>query len=176
MNKINVVGTSAVGKTIFSKALALKLQLAYIELDDLFWLDDWKETSDHAFFLKIQQAIELAAHGFVIDGNYTRTTHIKWQSVDTVIWLDFPFYINFYQSIKRAVYRAVLNKKLWEHSNNRESFSKMLSSDSIIWWMIKTHQKNRQQYIKMMNDPQYSHIHFIHLSSRNECHQFLQSI
>ena len=54
MNKINVVGTSAVGKTTFAKKLAEKLQLHYIELDDLFWLDDWEETSDHAFFLKIQ--------------------------------------------------------------------------------------------------------------------------
>ncbi|MCU4313612.1 adenylate kinase [Acinetobacter bereziniae] len=175
MNKINVVGTSAVGKTTFAKKLAEKLQLHYIELDDLFWLDDWEETSDHAFFLKIQQAIESAKHGFVIDGNYTRTTHVKWQTIDTVIWLDFPFHINLYQSIKRAISRAVFNKKLWQHSNNRESFGKMFSADSIIWWMIKTHQKNRQQYITMMNDPQYSHIQFIHLKSRKDCDQFLRS-
>lgn len=68
------------------------------------------------------------------------------------------------------------NKKLWQHSNNRESFGKMFSADSIIWWMIKTHQKNRQQYITMMNDPQYSHIQFIHLKSRKDCDQFLRSL
>ncbi|MFW1798589.1 adenylate kinase [Acinetobacter nematophilus] len=175
MNKINVVGTSAVGKSTFAKKLAEKLRLNYIELDDLFWLDDWEETPDNAFFLKIQKAIDLAGNGFVIDGNYTRTTPIKWQAIDTVIWLDLPFHINLYQSIKRALSRAIFNKKLWEHSNNRESFSKMFSTDSIIWWMIKTHQKNRRQYIAMMNDPQYSHIQFIHLKSRKDCDQFLRS-
>ena len=35
MKKINVVGTSASGKTIFSRKLAQKLNLTYIELDDL---------------------------------------------------------------------------------------------------------------------------------------------
>lgn len=52
----------------------------------------------------------------------------------------------------------------------------MFSRDSIIWWMIKTHQKNRQQYITMMNDPQYSHIRFIHLKSRKDIDHFLASI
>lgn len=58
--KINVVGTSASGKTTFSLELANKLNLAYIELDDLLWQDDWKETNDPEFFQKIQDKIELA--------------------------------------------------------------------------------------------------------------------
>lgn len=40
------------------------------------------------FFQKIQAKLDQAKSGFVIDGNYTRTTHIKWQDIDTVIWLD----------------------------------------------------------------------------------------
>ena len=176
MKRINVVGTSASGKTTFSIRLAQKLKLTYIELDDLFWLDDWQESTDTAFFQKIQAKLDQAKSGFVIDGNYTRTTQIKWRDIDTVIWLDIPFYINLYQSIQRAVRRAVFRHRLWESSNNRESFSKMFSRDSIIWWMIKTHQKNRQQYITMINDPQYSHIRFIHLKSRKDIDEFLASI
>ena len=49
MKRINVVGTSASGKSTFSKALAQKLGLSYIELDDLFWLDDWVESTDELF-------------------------------------------------------------------------------------------------------------------------------
>jgi len=91
MKRINVVGTSASGKTTFSIRLAQKLKLTYIELDDLFWLDDWQESTDTAFFQKIQAKLDQAKSGFVIDGNYTRTTQIKWQDIDTVIWLDIPF-------------------------------------------------------------------------------------
>lgn len=38
--RINVVGTSASGKSTFACALAAKLGLSYIELDNLFWLDN----------------------------------------------------------------------------------------------------------------------------------------
>ncbi|ENV13615.1 hypothetical protein F965_00713 [Acinetobacter schindleri NIPH 900] len=39
--RINVVGTSASGKSTFARALATKLGLSDIELDNLFWLERW---------------------------------------------------------------------------------------------------------------------------------------
>ncbi|ENV32052.1 AAA family ATPase [Acinetobacter gerneri] len=173
MKRINVVGTSAVGKTTFSRKLADKLDLKYIELDDLFWLNDWQESSDEDFFQKLQQKIENASNGYVIDGNYTRTTHIKWKEIDTVIWLDLPFSMNLFQSIKRAFKRSFYKENLWKNSNNKESFSQLLSRDSIIWWMIKTHAKNRKKYMEMMGDPRYAHIQFIRLRSHAEMAYFL---
>ena len=52
MKRINVVGTSASGKTTFSRKLAERLNLTHIELDNLLWLDDWQETPDFEFFQK----------------------------------------------------------------------------------------------------------------------------
>jgi len=181
MNKINIIGTSASGKTTFSRKLAKQLNFACIELDDLLWLDDWQETPDPEFFQKIRNKISEAdsdtnKQGYVIDGNYSRTTHITWQEIDTVIWLDFPFYLNLYQSIQRALSRAISKKTLWKNSNNTETFSRMLSPDSIILWMIKTHQKNRKKYLVKMHDPKYSHIQFIRLKSRKDCNRFLESL
>ena len=175
MKKINVIGTSASGKTTFSRKLAQKLNLNYIELDDLLWMDDWQETADGEFFQKLRMSMGDAKHGYVIDGNYSRTTHITWQEIDTAIWLDLPFHINLFRSVKRAVNRSLFRKKLWQSSNNKESFSRVLSRDSIILWMIKTHQKNRRKYLEKMNDPQYSHIRFIHLKSTKEIEQFLEN-
>lgn len=57
MQRINVVGTSASGKSTFARQLAQKLNLAYIELDDLLWLDNWQETPDAEFFQKIKDAM-----------------------------------------------------------------------------------------------------------------------
>lgn len=107
MRRINVVGTSASGKSTFARMLAKKLRLEYIELDDLFWLDDWQESPDLDFFRKIQDAIDRADGGYVIDGNYTRSIPVKWTEIDTVIWLDLPFHLNLYRSIKRALQRAI---------------------------------------------------------------------
>ncbi|NHC03588.1 adenylate kinase [Acinetobacter sp. 187] len=174
MKRINVVGTSASGKSTFSKVLAQQLNLTYIELDDLFWLDDWQESSDQAFFKKLQQKIDQAPNGYVIDGNYTRTKHIKWQDIDTIIWLDLPFHVNVYRAVKRAIYRAVSKQKLWNSSNNQETFKKLFSRESIILWMMKTHRKNRKQYLEMMQSNEWSHIHWIRLRSVNDIHHFLE--
>ena len=173
MKRINVVGTSASGKSTFSKALAQQLKLSYIELDDLFWLDDWVESSDQEFFKKVQQKINQAPEGYVIDGNYTRTQKIKWEQIDTIIWLDLPFHINFYRSVKRALHRVFSQQPLWISSNNTESFKSLFARDSIVFWMVKTHQKNREKYLKILNDPQYSDIQFIHLRSRKDINEFL---
>lgn len=82
----------------------------------------------------------------MIDGNYSRTTQMTWKKIDTVIWLDLPFAVNLFQSVKCALSRAISKQPFWKNSNNTESFSRMLSQDSIILWMIKTHQKNRKKY------------------------------
>ena len=94
MRYINVVGNSAMGKSTFSKALAQRLMLPYIELDDLFWKDNWQESSDEEFFAKIKTQIEQHRDGWVMDGSYSRSTELKWQKVDTVIWLDYSFGLN----------------------------------------------------------------------------------
>lgn len=125
------------------------------------------------FFEQIQKQIECATDGYVIDGNYTRAQDIKWQDIDTVIWLDLPFHVNLFRSVKRVVYRLLTQKKLWENSNNKENLRLFLSRDSIVLWMIKTHAKNRKKYLAMMQSPEYNHICFIQLTSRKAIQQFL---
>lgn len=87
MKRINVVGSSGSGKSTFSKQLAMKLGVTYIEMDRLFWLPDWKELDDEAFFDKVVDVTQQEA--WVLDGNYSRTQPYKWQRVDTIIWLDY---------------------------------------------------------------------------------------
>ncbi|WP_313036346.1 shikimate kinase [Acinetobacter sp.] len=176
MKRINVVGTSASGKTTFSKAIAEKLGLQHIELDDLFWQDNWQQSADEVFLAKLASQINQTTTGYVIDGNYSRSIPVKWREIDVVIWLDIPFHVNMWQSLKRAIKRAVTGRTLWPSSNNTESFGRMLSRDSIIWWMIKTHQKNRKKYLSMMEDPQYQHIRWIHLKSSRQAQQFLAAL
>jgi hypothetical protein len=104
-----------------------------------------QESTDTAFFQKIQAKLDQAKSGFVIDGNYTRTTQIKWRDIDTVICWIFLLYQSL--PIHTELFVVLfLDTDFGESSNNRESFSKMFSRDSIIWWMIKTHQKSSAIY------------------------------
>lgn len=176
MKFINIIGTTGSGKSTFAQKIAKERQIHYIELDDLLWLDDWKESPNDALFLKLKIAMENAATGWIIDGLYTRTIPMIMEKVDTVIWLDYPFHINLYRLSKRTFGRVISRKKLWENSNNRESLKLMLSKESIFIWLIKSYPKNRKKYFDLMQNPAYQHIQFIRLTSPKQAAEFLQKI
>lgn len=173
MKKINVIGTSGTGKSTFSAALAEKLGCEYIELDAIFWQDDWQETPDDELFAKLTERLSQPA--WVLDGNYTRTIPIKWREADTVIWLNYGFFTVLFRAIKRAITRIVSKQKLWD-TNNTETLGRLFSKDSIVWWTIKTHGKRNHQYYDAMNNPAYAHIKFIELTSPKAANAFLETL
>ena len=71
------MGTSGSGKTSVARRIAKKLNIPYVELDELFWKPNWTESKDEEFFPKLEEA--LSVDGWVLDGNYTRTIPIKWK-------------------------------------------------------------------------------------------------
>lgn len=169
--KINVIGTTASGKSTFGRELATKIDVPYIEMDAVFWGPNWQQPSDNVFFENLESAI--SSPHWVLDGNYSRTTDIKWKNIDTVIWLDYSFARTLYQSVSRAINRAYLKTELWPNTGNYESFGRMISKDSIIWWCIKNYSKNRKRYLKVMNNPDYSHIEFVHLRTPQQAKEYI---
>lgn len=67
--KINVVGTSGVGKSTLARRLAQELSLPYIEMDVLYWLPEWQGTPDDEFYAKLAAA--LAAPGWCLTATIT---------------------------------------------------------------------------------------------------------
>ncbi|MCP4912789.1 MAG: AAA family ATPase [Oligoflexia bacterium] len=173
MNRIIVIGTTGSGKSTLCKGLSKKLGIKYIELDKLFWKANWGWSKDDEFFSKIEKEIE--SDRWVLDGNYTRSQHLTWPKADTIIWIDLPFWLNFYQCFMRCIKRAYRKQELWPDTGNVESFGRMFSKDSILWWLIKTYSKNRKKYLAQMNDLSLSHINFVHLRSRKEVNQFIRN-
>ena len=172
--KINVVGTSASGKTTFANAIARALDLPCIEMDALFWGPNWTQTPDDVFLARLQA--QLRAPCWVLDGNYTRTIAIKWRHVDIVVWLDYSFARTLSQSISRALRRLASGRELWPNTGNRESLARLLSRDSIVWWCVKGYFKNRQKYQRAMSDPQYEHIQFVRLRTPRQAGAWLESL
>ena len=108
--RINVIGTSGGGKSTFAKALAAALDIPCIEMDQLHWKQNWTESCNDEFFSRLEQALSGAS--WVLDGNYTRTTHIKWRRVERVVRLDYSFTRNLYQACKRALRLAITQREL----------------------------------------------------------------
>ena len=103
--RINVVGTSGCGKSTVSKRIAERLNVPYIQLDELYWKPNWAESTDEELFPKLEKA--LSSNEWVLDGNYNRTTFIKWKRVQMVVYLDLPFSTVLYRIIKRSLRRGV---------------------------------------------------------------------
>ncbi|PWC11558.1 shikimate kinase [Brenneria corticis] len=171
--RINVVGTSGSGKSTIARGLAQRLGIPYIEMDALFWRENWLESPDSEFFPRLETA--LAAQSWVLDGNYNRTRDIKWRNVDVVVWVDYGFSRTLFQAVSRAWRRSWRKEELWAGTGNRESFMRsFFSRDSIIIWTIKTYSANRKRYLTDLSDARYRHIRFIPLRSPRESEAFLR--
>lgn len=174
MKKIIIVGTTGSGKSTLAKKISKRLNSPHIQLDALFWGQNWTEATDEVFFKRIKDSV--SGPQWIVDGNYARTNHLTWPHADTIIWIDLPFWTNFYQSLKRALVRIITQEELWPGTNNRESLRMLFSKDSILVWFFKTYHPNRKKNLERMKDPQYGHLNFIHLRSRTEMRKLLESV
>ena len=168
--RINVLGTAGSGKSTFSKRLVEKLNVPYIQMDELFWKSNWTESSDEELFPKLEKA--LSSDDWVLDGNYTRTIPIKWKRVQMVVYLDLPFHIVLYRVIKRSLIRGFKNEELW--AGNRETIWKQFfTRDSIILWTLKMFYKDRERFEVNSKSSEYLHIRFVRLRSMKEVEHFV---
>ncbi len=117
MNNIHraiVIGTSGSGKSAFSRQLAEKLGCPYLELDAIYWKDNWQHRDDDDLFAALADAT--SGPCWVLDGNYTRTRDVTWPRADTVIWLDYPRALVMWRIIRRTLGRVFGGKRLWDIS------------------------------------------------------------
>lgn len=171
--RINVVGTSGSGKSTFAQRLAERMQVPYVELDELNWQPNWTEAVDEVLFSRLEDALQ--GDAWVLDGNYKKTIPVKWRRVEMIVWLDMPFWLTFYQVLVRTFRRSLRNEELW--AGNRESLSKaFFSRDSILLWSLSTYRENRRKYLQLMASNDYPHIQFVQIRSRAEQEAFLLQV
>ena len=171
--RISVVGTTGSGKTTVARTISNRLQLPYIELDALYWEENWTGVSDQVFRERVEMAIQ--ADRWVVDGNYSRIRHLVWARADTVVYLDYSFGRTFWQLIMRTIRRSIQQEELWH--GNRESMRKSIfNRKSILLWMIQTYGRRRRQYAVLMQQPENAHLNFIHLKTVRMTNEWLSGL
>ena len=171
--RISVIGITGSGKTTVAQRLSQSLDLPCIELDALYWAENWTGVPEEVFQQRVVSAVQ--AECWIIDGNYSRVRDLVRERADTVVYLNYSFGRVLWQLVLRTIRRSLSGIELW--SGNRESLGLALfSKDSILLWMLKTYHRRRRQYALLLQQPQYAHLHVVHLTSPPKTREWLASL
>jgi len=165
-----VIGTSGSGKTTFARALASMLGVPHIELDSIHWLPGWTPRDHDELRGLVKEAV--SHDRWVLDGNYRGLRDLIWPRATAIIWLNYPFSLVFWRSLRRTLKRIVQRQELY--SGNRESFRQtFLSRNSPLWWVITTYPRRRRDYRALSDKGVFPHLSWIEFQSRDQAEAFL---
>lgn len=171
--RISIIGTTGSGKSTIAGELSRHWGIPHIELDSLYWEENWRGVSDEVFRQRVAVAIQGAR--WIVDGNYSRCRDLVWARADTVVYLDYSFWRIFWQLLRRTFRRALQKEELW--SGNREYLGKaFFSKDSILLWMLTTYHRRRRQYASLFQEAQYTHLRVVHLTDPKRTAKWLDEI
>ncbi|MEV0644838.1 adenylate kinase [Phytomonospora sp. NPDC050363] len=101
--RILIVGSCAAGKSTLGAALATRLALPLVHLDQHYWRPGWIEPSTEDW--RAQVAGLVAEPRWVMDGNYGGTLDIRLPRADRIVLLDQPRRLTLYRAVRRRVLR-----------------------------------------------------------------------
>lgn len=172
-SRVVIVGSSCAGKTTFAQALAQARSCICVDLDDLFWGPDWTPQPQAEFLHSVAQAA--AGDTWVVAGNYGMARDILWSRATTVVWLNFSLPLVLWRGVRRTVKRVVSRQELFQ--GNRESFRRaFLSRESILWWIVSTHRRRRQEFERLRESGHFPQIEWMEARNPTEAAVILQAL
>jgi len=88
MKRIMIVGCGGSGKSTLAMRLGEKLSLPVHHLDRMYWQPGWEKLPRDEW-RALQEGL-CAQPVWILDGNYTSTMDVRYESADTIIFLDLP--------------------------------------------------------------------------------------
>lgn len=168
MKRIVVIGSSCSGKTTLSKALSKKLDIPHVELDSIYWLENWTEIERSKFNQIIDEKTD--ADKWVVDGNYNSSKDISWKKATHIIWLDLNLSVILLRFIKRSFKRAIFKEPLW--NNNKEDLK---NSYLLFLWIFKVYKRNKKEFQEMISSNSYPNAEFIKIKNPKQVYQLLST-
>ena len=165
--RIIIVGTTGSGKTTLARQLAAIWHVPHAEQDAWNHLPAWQEAPLEQFRAQVDAFTSQPT--WVMDGNYSKAQDIGWARADTLIWLDYPAGVVFWQLLRRTLRRMSSRQELW--NGNREAWRTLLSKNGILAWFFQSHWRNRRRIPEQL--ARSPHLNVVRLRSRRETARWL---
>jgi adenylate kinase family enzyme len=145
VKRVAILSTaSGCGKTTLGRELARRLDVRFVELDELNHGPNWLEASAEELRAKVEPIV--AGDAWVIDGGYRgKLGDLVLRNADVVVWLDLPVRVWLSRLLRRTVSRIIRREELW--AGNRETLRNVVfSSDSLVLFALRHHRRRRRLY------------------------------
>lgn len=172
--RICVVGVSGCGKSTLARALSQRLQIPYINNDQLLWMPHWQLRPKPEFAAMADAATQQPS--WVFDGNLGSdlADQIVLSRANTVVWLDYPRHLILHRILRRTIRRVAFREKIF--SGNVEGFRQsFLSRDSIILWSMTSYERLKKRYTALFDRLNGSAVHLIRQHSPRETDRWVRS-
>ena len=172
-DKIIITGCTCAGKTTLGEKIANRLSLAQIDLDEYYFLPNWREKSRDVFLEDVDNALR-GKEGWVVSGNYnTLLKDTIWQQADTIIWLNYSLGVVLHRYFFRTYRRVVLKESCC--GGNYETLERTFSKDSLFLWIFKSYWR-RKERMKNWKAGFFADKKWVVLSNLKETSQYLEQL
>lgn len=172
LQRVNIVGCCGAGKTTLGCDLARHLDIPAVDLDELIWLPDWKTREETEFKTLVRGVLETDT--WVVSGNYSRLRMEIWARAQTVIWLDYGFFVVMRQLLRRTFLRNLRGDLCC--NGNRETWGRVFSRESILLWALQTYARRRREYTALFALPEHAHLQILRFQTPSQTREWLARI
>ncbi len=109
------------------------------------------------------------------DGNFMQVRDLIWERATHLVWLNYSFPRILGRVLIRTLARIIRRERLY--NDNRETlFKAFCTSDSIIWWAVKTFRPYRRRYREFCDGAELPRLSRVELHNPRQEGQLLNAL
>lgn len=140
--RIWVLGVAGAGKSTFAAEFGALSGVPHVELDEIFWLPDWKKRTPEEF-VSVLEPIYAGKH-WISDGQYQDAIDRYLERSTVIVWLDPPRRRSLRRLVRRTLVRLVRHEMFC--GENYESVSSVFGRKSILYYACLHYREERAKF------------------------------
>ena len=141
--KIIITGTTCTGKTTLGNKISKELSLFQVDLDEYYFLPNWKEKKKNEFVQDVLNALKDRQNWLVTGSYQSLLKDSLWQEASTIVWLDYSLLVILGRYFKRTFRRVVFKEKCC--GENYETLGRTFSKQSLFLWIFKSYWRRKER-------------------------------